>query len=738
MGALLGQGIGTPTNLRALPPHLYEVQRAVSTRRPMDSQRFQFISDLLEIDELVDDLVNALRNDDPDALFERFLHYSPQIFYGVELLSGGWESRLRRLLRLGIGSGSPLDSGADILESQAFDLILRHVDASQRDDQSRGRAGGISGVRDAMALALVARHISESTVQQPPFAVMRFYTETDRIRRAWRNRDVRDTLTYEIREHEIPSMDLGEHGVLRTTEYYLIRALFPRLAYLEDPPSHEKDVSAQSLVREKILDIYTIGDELAKTARRLRLGGVTETALAEFRVGDSTIGRFMDEVSDLSSCGAAWEQLMTTRVRPGIPERLLEQLTRVREMKEERADDLAQSLEMQIGMLDKRTREVAVFTEAYVHVHEALVRWKGAVRPRFGRLGDHVGLRRWGFLVDDIDEEALANLVDAYDDWRSEANGDTSVWRTHFTIELTHRMRDLAGAPLNDGDEIGSAVALLGFLWLIEDYASIANRGRALLDGIGFRLSRSGSALARKSDADGMWERVGGAVENLIAVADVALLAARVQDEPRSPDVDELVAQARSRAAHLMPPHRRFPATESSIAFGGAFIRFRIWRALNHVLMAIGVGDAQRLRHPALAKESLEMSSRALELTDREDPMHILLLNHCVYVASIAGLQVDNLPDLVRQLIAYRPVGTLEGGWSYHLDCTLAYHYYRRAAALIGHSDRDARLVGSARKDLREAERWLDLVPDDVTDAEVIAHRGLVRELEVELEAWLD
>ncbi|HEY6780505.1 MAG TPA: hypothetical protein VI111_06080, partial [Thermoleophilaceae bacterium] len=115
MGALLGQGIGTPPNLRALPPHLYEVRRAVARPWSEDPHHsFKLTTDLLEIEELLSNLSTALRTEQPDALLARFLEHGPQIFYGIELLGGEWETRLGRLLRLGLGDPSPFDDTPEI------------------------------------------------------------------------------------------------------------------------------------------------------------------------------------------------------------------------------------------------------------------------------------------------------------------------------------------------------------------------------------------------------------------------------------------------------------------------------------------------------------------------------------------------------------------------------------------------------------------------------------------------
>jgi hypothetical protein len=198
MGALVGQGIGAPPNMRALPPHLYEVHRAVG--RPWSPEARTSLAltiGVLEIEERLSGLVESLREDATDAVLERLLEYGPQIFYGVELLSGGWESRLGRVLWLGIREPSPFEEEPEMVGTEAFDVLARHV-GQVGDD--RHHSPGVSGLRDAMALAALARGISEARNLEPPFDVARFYTETPRIHRAWRRSgEFRALLTYDLR-----------------------------------------------------------------------------------------------------------------------------------------------------------------------------------------------------------------------------------------------------------------------------------------------------------------------------------------------------------------------------------------------------------------------------------------------------------------------------------------------------------------------------------------------------------
>lgn len=729
MGALLGQGIGTPTNLRALPPHLYEVRRQVSRTWSSDSREsFELTIALLEIEELATAALGALRDDEPDPLLARFLEYGPQMFYGVELLSGAWESRLARVLRLGIAEPSPFDTPPDISQGPTFDALVRAVGAVHDNPPRRS---GISGVRDAMALATLARHVARGADAEPPFHVARFYTETKRIQDAWDHKDVRELLTYSVREHGLAHLDLGEHGVLRTSEYYLIRALFPELGY----PGESAGPDAPADADDNVSRIYEITSDLVKATKELRRGGVAEAELPEFRIKKTTLGEFMDEVTGLSSyekAGTAWRKLMES-VPKGLPEELRRQLREVLEREDARSEELEHSLQLQVENLDRRTRDVAYFTQSYVRVHDILTRWRGALRPNYGSLSDHVGLRRWGFSPQDIDETALGHLLDSYQEWKGEYEpAEAFSWRTRFVIELTHRMQDVGSAPIDSSERLGDTCALLSFLWLIDDYVSLARCCRDLLGGIELRLSRRARDTTRSPEEDARWERVGGAVENLAAVAEGSGFADDIRDWAHDAAAEDVVMKTRDVVVQLGSSDRPFQTSDEARAITQGYILFRVWMSFNRVIATSMTGESARIRHPALARESLELGISALEGCDASAPMYVLLLNHCVYVATVAGLPLAELSQLVRQLIGHR---LAEGPvWSYRLDDTLGCHYYARAAATVAKTTNPAYHLRSARSDLREAKRWLDRVPNEVDDPEVDAHRALLRELEVELD----
>jgi hypothetical protein len=733
MGALIGQGIGVPPLMRALPPHLYEVRRAVG--RPWSGDE-RYGTDLtieeLGLKGLLDELLASLDSETPDKVLARLLQYGPRIFWGVELLSGRWETRLGRVLNLGVSEPSPLDDDAEAASGSVFDLMARYVGHSTGDVAQQGR---VSGLRDAMALAALAAGVNRGLGQDPPRMVVRFYTETRRILDAWRKHpEVRSLLSYDPGDSAKLDVEQVMSSVLRTPEYYLIRALISDLGH---PKDDADAASAGGATR-----VSQIGRDLADAVVDLRRGGLSPSDLSMVQIGASTIGEYMAEVTDLSSYSTGWRALMTN-IPPGLRGDLAAQLKEVIRGEQQRSGALEESFRKQVRELTTRTRRVAEFTETYVHVLARLNQWSGGLRPRHGTYVQHVGLPRWGFTSADVDEHVLHHLVDSYEEWVSEnltsAGGELATSRARFVIDIAHRLAAIRSAPLSAPDRLGEIVALLGFLWHIDDFASVAQHGDALVEGIELRRSRRGGRSgAPEAEDHNKLGRLGGKIENFVAAAK---LSAAVVTAGRSAEsrADALVVRAHELVDELEDKERRFPTAPEARGLTQAYILFTAWLSLNRTVMAHRGVDPPRIRQPALAKESLGICLRALEASEPTSPMHAWLLNLTVYIAAVARLDHPDHSRLATELMVCR---LSEGqAWSYRFDDTLSYFYYVRAARAVSQARADAaegkRLIESARKDLTEAQRWLDRLPQEVDTIDVVAHRGLLRELEVELDELL-
>jgi hypothetical protein len=715
MGALVGQGLGAPPLMRALLPHLYEVRRAVEGPRiHEDPQSLRMTSD--ELGQSLDDLQSALQADEkPDELLMRFLDQGPQIFYGVELLSGHWESRLGRVLNLGIREPSPFDEDSEVVDTQAFEVLAKLV-----GDVSDGRGGsGVSGLRDAMALATLARAVANGAGT----TLVRFYTETDRIHRAWKqSAEMRALLTYEHDASDPRQLDYGEHGVLRTVYYYLIRSLIPELGYRRE--------SAEAQLRPDA-PIAKIAADLKQAAIGLQNGGIREDDLSGVRVGKSTLGDYIKELTELSPYGTAWRTLKGA-IPPGVPRRLVRQLQEVVEGEHERTDDLDASFQRHVKLLSARTRDVGEFTGVYMHLMKVLTNWRGSLQPRNGRYCEHVGLTRWGLVPSDADEAALGRLMEEYGgcvvDDVSERDGKLSTACAGFIIGLTRQLRGMSSVSLRGPDGLADYVAVLGFLSFLDDHKSVARYGKAFVTGL-VNVSKRGSG------DDPRWIAYGAVVENLVAVAEIglAVAAAKKQRPLRGKAEEELLFRGRALVARLDESNRVFPTSTAARALAQGYVTFHMWLAFNPSVMDHRGAEPPRLRQPGLMKESLDVCSAALESCEPDSAMHPLLLNHCVYVASTAMQVDDRVQDLARRL---ELVHVMDGeSQSYRIDDTLGFFYYVRAAAKVGaHAEcPEPDDIDTALEDLGEARNWFAKLPEDIEDSEVRVHRLLRKRLAEEL-----
>jgi hypothetical protein len=706
MGALVGQGLGAPPLMRALLPHLYEVRRSVEGPRLHEPPHsLKMATD--DLGQSLDTLQQALGDEAvaPDELLNRFLAQGPQVFYGVELLSGYWQSRLGHVLDLGIREPSPFDEDSEVVGSHVFETMTKLVGDT-------GRSGGeVSGLRDAMALTTLAGAVSNPSGKTR----VRFYTETDRIHAAWRKSpEMRALLTYEHGASE--QLDYGEHSALRTVYYYLIRALIPELGY--------RDCTADDCLRPAA-PMAQIAGELKAAAVGLRDGGLLEKDLEHVPVGTSTLGEYIRELTELSPYGTAWRTLKDS-IPQGLPRRLVRQLKDVIDGESERAGDLDESFQRSVRELSNRTRDVGEFTGAYTHLLKVMTNWRGALRPRNGKYYcEHVGLTRWGLEPCDADEAALGSLIQSFDVWRSDASpggdGKPSPAGAGSIIGLTRQLRSMSTAALDGPDRLADHVAVLGFLAFLEDYESVAKYGAQLL-----------GWLSRGRLQDPRWTAYGAVVENVVAIAQIGIAVAQAKHHRplRDRAAERLLARRSELVARLDEPARTFPASEAARALARGYVTFHAWLAFNPAVIDHRGAELPRLRQPALVKESLDVCSAALESCDQDSPMYALLLNHCVYVASTAR-QVDRrVVELARKLEVARTLSPQTH--SYRIDDTLGFFHLVRAVGRFGDGG-DPRDVEAAARSLGKAKSWFDKVPADIEASEVKAHRIVCDWLDEEL-----
>lgn len=732
LGAMIGQHLAAPPRMRALPPHLYELRLAAGRRRDgAEHARPDRTIDLLGIRGQLRELRHELAHGDSAGVLQMLLDYGPAIFYGVELLSGRWRARLGRLLELDIHRGSPFDFAPDVVASRAFSVMSDSV----ADGYAGSRGGSsVNGLRDAMALAMLAEGIQvfESGEGSAPLA--RFYTETPRILDVWRaDTGFRRLLTYRHRGDATEDGASVDHGVLRNSVYYLIRALIPELGYetVEGPEGTEANPSM----------LFQITSDLNEAAAALQQGGVTEDELSRFPVGQKTLGEYMSEVTEMSAYSKAWRRLINHAPR-GLPEGLLRDLEDVIAGERGMAPKLDSSFEEHLRILMARTSEIAAFTDTFMAVGEAMDRFQGHVRPAGGSFRQHFGLTRWGFSSEDVEEPRLRDLAMSYEEWlegrHTRARGGVNV-SARFPAEVAQRLHSIRGAALDTDYPVGDAVAALGFMWLLDDFHAVERYGRVLMDGLGEALY---GLYSNEGPADGGHARrlahLAGAIENMVAAAEVRAIVggARAEGLAEATAQGALVQQVERVVSELGADQRRFEASAASAALTQGYALFYAWQGL------AGHGKRARaaLDQSQLATRSYDICRKQLDEGGELAAEYVLVLNHCLYVALVSGCEsrTSELDHLADELIGC--ASRMAEAWSEWFDDTLGYYFYRRAAGAIQRGrekpqeTRDR--ARSARRDLDAAATWFARIREDVSDREVTAHRALLRQSEAEVEAW--
>jgi hypothetical protein len=336
-----------------------------------------------------------------------------------------------------------------------------------------------------------------------------------------------------------------------------------------------------------------------------------------------------------------------------------------------------------------------------------------------------------------VDEDDSHRLVASYEAW----------WKTReppapgFLVEMADRLESFPAAALGDESSVRRSVAVLGFLWLIRDFEYVGRYGAGLARALALRAGAPLSGQEnRRADAGhrpGPIADLAAAVENMVIVAGVrheVKAYGAVTREVR--DDGALVGVAVNACERLEAHGWRFPTNAAATALCQGYVLFRVWQRLNPAAMAAHPGRPAHRRYQELAERSLAIGLVALDECDPDAPEYALLINHCLYVAASTGAGGTNLErqgELALRLVVYRRNAQ---PWSYRFDDTLGYFYYARAARSLAElgDARDAdRVLGSVSEDLAESKRWIARIGDDPADDVVTAHRGLIRELELEV-----
>lgn len=726
MSALFGQHIGVPPRIRALPPHLAELRTHIDRARAYAPRgRVEQVIDSLGLRQLLVEIVKEPQDRKGGRVTDLLITEGPTLFYGLEMLSGSWQSRLIRLLELDLHGGSPFDTDAEVVGTDLFSTMSRHV--GHPTDEKRHPRASVNALRDAMTLTMLAQDIQSRWPQflgNPSLPIARFYTETPRIRKAWNvSGGLRRLLTYPSNSHHQGWWDERIHGVMRSEYYYLVRALIPELRYYS--PGEPEPVTGFS-------DYYQLTDKLRKVGDQVEQGIVTDPNHPDLRLTEELTASFA-LVTELSSYDRGWKRLIEST--PRVPQTIAKELESVQKRERQLAPALERRFRELVDDLATRTEDLKGFSEVYVDLAGLLGQEpRVPLRPNRGSYAQHLGVVRWGFEdVGDL-ERRILHMVDAYEEWKAEAAQDD---RSHppkqgFVVDLARRL--WARHMPRDLDEVGDLVALLGLLWILEDYAGVAHHAELIHFGVSQRLGGYQDDDQSYDDEldEAVLVRLRGALANIRAAAMTRSTLPTLA--PR-----QILQQVRRDVTRLTVEQDEAGLPWEATAITQGYILFHAWQHVNPAAMD-RLGSARSVsRLPEFAADSFDICYDALGRCSPDSNYYLLLLNHCLYVGAVANHFLEH-PKLETELTSAFSIRRESDRqlWTYRFDDTLAFLNFSRAKrAVVAFRTNDQsgpELLDRANEGINVARRWFNQISTDLRDGDIVMHVQLLEDLQLELD----
>lgn len=365
-----------------------------STSYQQDARRFLARHQLQRIDDLARAVRYATRSGDASEAFAELRGLDRLDFAYVESLNGPWPARLKRLVadKQLLNLGSPGPAHEEIADDRRFSALVEEV----RRQRERSGGSSLSVAFDASALTAVAI-LNERAVADSSQPYVRFYTSSSSLKRVWRGEGW-------VRElYEFPLDPLGSRygTVWRTSDYYLLRAIFPSLsprsayASLPGSPSFEelkalseqmeaaRAASESELVHLARSYVFDSGADLAHLIAEFEAAGMAQVWLS-YDISDFAL----ELVDGLNSI----RKLRTIESTNGI---------------------LAEALQAAGASVEEKTTEVAFAMSIVEPLWMALSRMVPAKAEPTVSITQELGSVRWGLIYPDDSDRIASPTHDA-------------------------------------------------------------------------------------------------------------------------------------------------------------------------------------------------------------------------------------------------------------------------------------------------------------------------------------
>lgn len=695
VGSLLSAGYLGRVNL--LRPHALELDSNIrSWGSSFKKEAGHFTTNLARFieDKGVADSFSTLAThlpeaeDDPEIdiklFFEQLRSCAEGDFVWLELASGTWEQRLKRLM---LGRETLIDSkfvGFSMVELRAASSF-RYIRGLLSEFASPRRSD-LSDLRDAAALATLERLVADFDGDRVgDQRQVRFYTETPTLRTLWsQNEKLRTLLSYK----NISGEPRTSRAVWRESSYFLLRALFGPLHF---PGVKRSTLSAQAV---------TLDELSAVSSELMELAGLSETDEGELQkrveliaIGDRSVQDLLSDIEDLSFVAEIWSNLEA----PSNVEVMLKDFSRVMKFSRSRkvVQWLSSELSKDVDSLRSALREGVGDVQAWLKSYRSIFRAAVALEDedRLANVPDplrDLGLVRWGCDSAGADIDAI-----------------TSFWERLFSDD--ERTIAEASADLADGiesaDDAQDCLTCGAVLWFLGLFGEVA----LCID---------------------QWEA--RRRQPLPVYLEVMRMAARVRSGVALTGSErQVIEKALDRGVRHAEGRQDFARR----SLGWAYICFYFWwwEHMDGVFAWEASAESEESRSWVI--RSYELAFSAMGQLGGDDLAYAFAVNHCVYVGVLARHDPDSRLMLLNRLSQYF------GGpqWNYRFADTLSYTNYIQAMRLF---DRyranwqnaprsvNERLLGH----LEEAERWNRKAHPAFGDSEIEEHSVQIKNLRRALE----
>jgi len=698
--ALLSAGyLGTAHLLR---PHAAELHKVISeldetTEGPYSDGVIKYLQ-RRGVDQDFRTLLDAIRRGKTEEektqfFVEALREVGPDAFVALEATYGSWPERLRLLGRSVLRF---TDFGPEIGTMLNTSEVWRIYGAISAQRMSGRPVPVINDLADAVALVSLHRLIEESKVSTKLPAV-RFHTNTAALHKVARtNPEVTSLLSYEVPQHFRLERAWRSGMVLRTSDYFILRACFEALRFPEVELADEGGPPPVTILElERVLRELTKAlkpDEVDLTQRDLAPAVIQE--LERLQIGDHHL---VDVIAEMER-SSFLERLFTRYRPPAVLKDVVTDSVEVFEFMETgrpRVELRREIVEEAEGLKRELAYQVTGFYDRLQFIREIRVRVDALIAAALQRQADFVvtlplrdlGIVRWGGTIRDSDLEDAKPLVDDL------FSGDQArVMGGCSTLART------ASEPLDES----KCLVICSVLSMLS-----------------------------------LWHRV------ILAINDYERLLGHSQLEP-SLAILRTAAHARVGPPFSEPEKTaRMDALREMIADSPTKQQGRLYIGLAYTAFYISVNDKEIIpaeggdpsvdihKRAPWAVMSYEYGEHAFDLLDNDDRLGMAFANnHCAYVGAKMNLFLDRTATYLERLKMFESDVNI---WHYRFADTVAVTEYQQAVteweAALAAPNKGEGMKPQVCERLRKATEMLTSHLPRFGDPEIIDHLANVEKL---------